>query len=190
MSTTVESPALSVTERLAEEVAAETGWPADAPPLKPLLTLSRRERAAVVRQFGTIMPKLHELERTAQAQVQVVEDPNRPARNAGRVKWAAYALTKNVEFSDDMGRDAIIAACDAQARLDAVAQAARDGDFYAETAAAMELAADLEDFLALLAADVEEFRAWSAALPDRDMISLFVGWSRSAQLGEALSSPS
>jgi len=50
--------------------------------------------------------------------------------------------------------------------------------------AAADAAADVQDMLAMVAKDREAFDSWAATLSDMEMLSVFIAWSRSSQLGE------
>jgi hypothetical protein len=175
-----------LTAQLADETAAANEpWPAEWPELRPLLNLSRLDRAAVFDGYADVIEKIPDLNDEYQGQP-TPPDPNRPKGNAGRATWAAYAADRQVTVTKDMGRDAIIAAVDAATPVDPglIVHNSR------RAALVMRLVARLEDVVVLAAVDADATRQWLATASDWDVLTMFIRYARRTQLGEASSSGS
>jgi hypothetical protein len=95
----------TVTELFADEVEAPT-WPADAPEMRSLLTLPRRERAHLMRLYADVLPKFDELTKQQAALSRRKTDP-KPAEIA---RLSAH----NAELAADVQDMMRLAATDAE----------------------------------------------------------------------------
>ncbi|CRK59076.1 hypothetical protein [Alloactinosynnema sp. L-07] len=180
----------STSQRFAEEVADEARpWPEDWPNLRPFIQLDRRGRADVMTAYATVLDQLPQLQGVVADQDQAdrtEQDPGRPKANAGRPAWAAYAATKDVRVTKDMGRDAIIAVVDASDPKTHRKMA----DDARKFALISRVVADLVDALSPCANDQAAFTMWADKAPDTVVLSMFMRYVRSSQAPEASSSSS
>lgn len=177
-----------LTAELAEETAAvNQPWPAEWPQLRPLLNLSRIDRAAVFESYADIAEKLPELHTQYEPDPDDVKpDPARPRGNAGRPAWAAYATDLGITVAVDMGRDDIVRAVDNAKPVDYLEVAHNSR----KTALVMRLVAKIEDVIALAAVDPDATKQWMAEAGDWDVLTMFLRYAQRTQLGEASSSGS
>ena len=157
--------------------------PDGVPELQPLVALDRPTRAKVLRAMATIVPKLEAIQSDAPP-----DDPDAPARNAGKAAWTAYAKRLGVEVPRNATKPQIQDAVDAHraARARPMTTAER-----LETQAVLvELAADLEPLMLALAVDEDAARAWCKTASDVDIIGAVLAYQRGAQPGEAKRSSS
>jgi hypothetical protein len=167
---------MTKTRALADEANAP-----DLPDLLPLAALDRRRRASLLRAMSTIMPRLEALD----AQGRAEPDPNAPAGNAGRAKWAAYAESLGITVNQADTRADIRRAVDAHRSVPQTATQRMQS-----TADLIDLAADIEELFLAVATEPDRVREWARDLADTDLIRAFLAYSQGSQSGEAQRSTS
>jgi hypothetical protein len=166
-----------------DQLAVEAlGLPAGMPPLKPLVSLDRRDRANLLRGMATILPRAESLMPAAPP-----DDPDAPAATAGRPAWAAYAGKLGVTAAKSHSKKQIQQAV-AEHRSAFVSMTTSERLTY--EADILELAADMEDLLVVVAEDPTQARAWAKTVSAMDVVNAFFQWNRGAQPGEASRSSS
>lgn len=95
----------TVTEMFADEASAPA-WPADAPEMRPLLTLGRRDRAKLTRMYAELLPKLEQLSKQQAALSRRKTDP----KPADLMRFSAF----NTELAADVEDLMRVAAVDAE----------------------------------------------------------------------------
>ncbi|MGW4114823.1 hypothetical protein ACWEFJ_28445 [Actinosynnema sp. NPDC004786] len=174
---------MSKNEALSAEVA--DSMPDGAPELRPLVALSRQDRAKVLRTMATVLPKLEALGGDAAPDE---DDPAMPARNAGKAAWTEYARDLGLLVRSDATRRQIQEAVDEHraAQRPPLTTAQR----LEQQAVLVELAADLEPLVTTLAVDEDAARTWCESAHDVEVIAVVLAYQRGAQPGEAKRSSS
>lgn len=168
-------------DALAAEAAAT--MPDGVPQLRPLVALDRKTRAKVVRAFAAIVPKLQEIQ-----SAEPDEDPDAPARTAGKPAWTAYAKRLGVEVPRTATKPQIQAAVDAHRAT--MAPPKTVAQQLEEQAVLVELADDLVPLVVALAVDEESARAWCESASDIEVIAAVLSYQEGSQPGEARRSSS